>query len=135
MSENKAATHSDDLMCPRQYIFVDPNVLIPMFTVSDASGLDALHALSQVGRAHLLTTDITRIETVKNFAEKDCDIIRPVDNDRFRERVRELMNIRLPAPVLRRAPRHRRIGSSAVATLRVESSSAKQASTMRSKWR
>ena len=48
-----------------------------------------------------MTTEITRIETAKNLAEDDFELLSPLDNDRFRERVEELMNVTVPPPDMR----------------------------------
>ena len=101
MTNGEVTTPASSLDRPKKYIFIDANVLIPMFSGSDTNGLELLVALSRLGSAPLLTTDITRIETAKILAERDCDIIKPVDNNSFRDRIQDLMDVSLPAPDMR----------------------------------
>ena len=69
----------DPLQRPRVSIFVDANVLIPMFSKKDVKGLETLDMISKAGKARLLTTDITKVEVAKNLAEMDCDLLRPIE--------------------------------------------------------
>ena len=67
-----------------------------MFLKKEAKGLAILRIIKVKGIARLLTTDITRIEVAKNLAEKDCEIIGPVQKEEFRERMKEMLDVSLP---------------------------------------
>ena len=83
-------------------IFVDANVLIPMFLRKDDTEFEILEVLSEAGKARLLTTDVTRIEVAKNLAEKDCEIISPIEKEAFRDRVKKMLDIPLSNIDMRR---------------------------------
>ena len=96
INEEEGVDEQEQRLRPRFSIFVDANILIPMFAKRDGADLEILNVLSEVGKARLLTADITRIEVAKNLAEKDCEIIGPIGGVKFRERMKKMLNIPLP---------------------------------------
>ena len=95
--DNKTDTELDQPARPELCIFIDANVLFSTFSAKESKQLDALDLLASARNAQLLTTDITRIEVAKNLAEADCKVISPIENDRFRELVMNMMNVHLPS--------------------------------------
>lgn len=66
-----------------------------MFLRKDDTEFEILEVLREAGKARLLTTDVTRIEVAKNLAEKDLEIISPIEKKAFRERVKQMLDIPL----------------------------------------
>ena len=96
--DNKTNTDFDQPPRPERWIFIDANILIPMFSNRESKGLDALDLLASARNARLLTTEITRIEVAKNVAEVDRELISRLENVRIREVVRPMMKVS-PPPV------------------------------------
>ena len=86
---------SDELLRPRIGIFVDANHLFSMFSEENNWCLEMLDLVSQAGNAVLLISEITRFEVAKNLAERDCKEILPVNKNRFRRVVNEMLNVQL----------------------------------------
>ena len=95
--DSKTETEFDQPRRPELCIFIDANVLLSALSAKESRQLDALELLASARNAKLLTTDITRIEVAKNLAEADCKVILPIRNDRFRELVMNVTNVKLPS--------------------------------------